>query len=135
MNASQPPVPSELAGTYVHLRDDRSAALIPVTPTFWDELTSDRRPELDAGRLVMRFDFTADWPTWEVHPAGDEVVVLLTGSAEMQLELPAGVQSVNLSKPGDFVLVPRGIWHTAKIIRPTGMLFITPGEGTQNRPV
>ena len=34
-------VTPSLASTYVHLRDDRSAAPIEVTPSFWPELTSD----------------------------------------------------------------------------------------------
>lgn len=32
-----------------------------------------------------------------------------------------------------FVVVPRGTWHTAKVHAATTMLFITPGEGTENR--
>jgi hypothetical protein len=31
--------------------------------------------------------------------------------------------------------VPRGTWHTTKVHAPSSMLFITPGEGTQNRPL
>jgi hypothetical protein len=35
--------------------------------------------------------------------------------------------------PGDYVLVPRGIWHTVRVHTPSSVLFITPGEGTQHR--
>ncbi len=43
--------------------------------------------------------------------------------------------SVELLGPGAFVIVPRGIWHTAKINEPTSMMFVTPGEGTINEPI
>jgi quercetin dioxygenase-like cupin family protein len=45
-----------------------------------------------------------------------------------------GVESrQTLSRPGAFVVVPRGAWHTARIAEATTMLFVTPGEGTENR--
>jgi quercetin dioxygenase-like cupin family protein len=40
---------------------------------------------------------------------------------------------VSLTEPGSFVIVPKGTWHTARIAKPTSMLFVTPGEGTQNK--
>jgi mannose-6-phosphate isomerase-like protein (cupin superfamily) len=121
-----------LVSTYVHLQADRRAALQPVTETFWPTIES--RRDLDPGQLVMRFDFTGDWPTWEVHPAGDEIVTLLSGEAEMILRTAKGDERVTLKTPGDFVVVPKGVWHTGKHRVPTSMLFITPGEGTENRP-
>lgn len=124
-----------LETTYVHLRDDRSAVPIPLTPTLWPELTSNRRPELLPGRLGMVFSFTESWPTWEIHPSGDELVVLLEGRARLVLEATDGERTIALERPGEFVLVPRGTWHTARIDSPCRMLFLTPGEGTENRPV
>ena len=120
-----------LETTYVHLRVDRRSTLLPVTETFWRDL--DGRRDLDPGQLVMGFSFSADWPTWEMHPAGDEVVTLLSGEATLVLQHPEGAQRVQLSTPGDFVVVPRGVWHTAQTTVPCRMLFVTPGEGTENR--
>lgn len=129
------PAPPSLETTYVHLRDDRSAALLPLTPTFWPELVSGRRPDLTPGRLAMAFAFTESWPTWEIHPAGDELVVLLEGRAVLVLETAEGEACIALEQPGQFVLVPRATWHTARIDAPCKMLFVTPGEGTENRPI
>lgn len=126
---------TSLLSTYVHLRDDRTAAPIENTPAFWRELTGGQRPELDAGRLLMAMDFTEDWPTWEIHPAGDEIVLLIAGEADLVLDLDGREERRPLRSPGDFVVVPRGVWHTAKISSYSKMLFITPGEGTENRPV
>lgn len=125
---------TSLSSTYVHLRDDRSATDVAVTPTFWQELAGGERPALDAGRLLMQLDFTEDWPTWEMHPAGDEVVLLVSGRAELVLEVDGGERSVRLQAPGDFVRVPKGVWHTARISSPCSLVFVTPGEGTLNRP-
>ncbi len=60
-------------------------------------------------------------------------VCLLAGDAEMTLALPGGDRTVCSSEAGSFVIVPRGTWHTAKINAPTRMLFVTPGQGTENR--
>jgi mannose-6-phosphate isomerase-like protein (cupin superfamily) len=137
-NASQRATPASaaksLGSTYVHLRDDKSAADVEVTPTFWQELGGGERPGLDAGRLLMQLDCTEDWPTWEMHPAGDEVVLLVAGTVEFVLEVDGREQCVTLQAPGDFVRVPRGVWHTARVSSPCSLVFVTPGEGTQNRP-
>jgi oxalate decarboxylase/phosphoglucose isomerase-like protein (cupin superfamily) len=72
----------------------------------------------------------------ERHPAGEELVMLLSGAATLVLEDESGQeQSVHLSDPGSYVLVPRNVWHTARTSVPTTMLFLTPGAGTEHRPV
>jgi hypothetical protein len=39
---------------------------------------------------------------------------------------------VVLETPGSFLLVPWNTWHTAIIEETASVLFITPGEDTQN---
>jgi mannose-6-phosphate isomerase-like protein (cupin superfamily) len=120
----------DLASTFVVLQPDKSAVPVTVTPTIWDEL--DRRFDEFKGRvLVSCFGFEGDWDTWEMHPAGDELVCLLSGRASFEFEGRGTV--AELSVPGSFVIVPRGTWHTAHTDVPTKMLFVTPGEGTQNK--
>ena len=119
-----------LDSTFVVLQPDHSAVPIAVTPTLYQEL--DRRFEGFKGRLLVScYRFGADWETWEMHPAGDEIVCLLSGRAAFEFE-GRGVVA-ELTEPGSFVVVPRGTWHTARTGVPTTMLFITPGEGTQHR--
>jgi quercetin dioxygenase-like cupin family protein len=84
--------------------------------------------------MVMQFEFAEDWSTWERHPAGEELVVLISGKAELILEQDGGEEhATTLARPGEFVLVPRGVWHTARVQERCAMLFVTPGEGTENR--
>lgn len=120
----------DLSRTYVHLRDDLSVARVPVDARFWEEI--DRRADLHSGRLVMQFRFTENWPTWEIHPAGDEVVMLLDGSVDLVLRTAEGDRVVPLRGRGACV-VPRATWHTARVLAPSEMLFLTAGAGTENR--
>ena len=82
--------------------------------------------------LVSRFNFDEAWPTWEIHPEGDELVFLLNGDTDMVLATDDGEEVTRVKTPGEYILVPKNTWHTARPHRPTSMLFLTPGEGTLN---
>ena len=124
--------PADLRSTFIVVNRELRADTIVVTDTIWSDL--DQRFGNFAGHtLIASFSFDDDWPTWEIHPNGDEVVCLMSGDAEMILATEEGEQSVRLTVPGSFIVVPRHTWHTAKVHAPTTMLFITPGEGTENR--
>lgn len=84
------------------------------------------------GRLVMQFPCRADWDVWEVHPAGDELVVVLSGRMVLHQELAGAVRSVTLG-PGEAVVNPPGVWHTADVVEPGAILTITSGLGTEHR--
>lgn len=124
----------QLTETYVHLLEGGGAAPVPVDGTFWPELTTGRRPSLLAGRLTMAFDFDDDWSSWERHPAGDELLVLLSGRVTVRWEVEDGERHAVLSEPASYVCIPAGVWHTADVSEPSRMVFITPGRGTENRP-
>jgi mannose-6-phosphate isomerase-like protein (cupin superfamily) len=86
--------------------------------------------------LVTTSDHSADWPSWEMHPNGDEIVCLLAGAAVLTLEAPDGTRDqIELTEQGNFVFISRGTWHTARISAATRFLFITAGEGTRHRPL
>ncbi|MGE0322198.1 MAG: cupin domain-containing protein [Polyangiaceae bacterium] len=85
------------------------------------------------GPYLMSFGESArDWPHWEIHPSGEEVVMLIAGAGEFVLRLPGGDQALSLTQPGDYVVVPRGTWHTFRRVaeQSATLLFITTGEGT-----
>lgn len=83
-------------------------------------------------QLVAVHDFDSDWQTWEVHPHGDELVVLLEGAASLVLKQADGEQKHELCCSGDFAIVPKGVWHTAEIRSKARLLFVTPGQETEN---
>jgi mannose-6-phosphate isomerase-like protein (cupin superfamily) len=126
--------PLDLSSTFLRLRADASAELLTVDETFWQRVMSGQLGDFHNEFLVVSGKFEADWPMWEMHPNGDEVVCLLSGSATFLLEETAGTREIELSKSGTYVLVPKGTWHTARAQGPCRMLFITAGEGTQHRP-
>lgn len=128
------PSPLNLLGTYAHVRDDAGMNAVPANEDFWQLLGEGRFPELDRGRLLSAFEFDAPWSSWERHPTGEELVLLLSGACDLLLERDDDVQRIRLERTGDFVLVPKGAWHTARTDRPTRLLFLTPGAGTEHRP-
>lgn len=86
------------------------------------------------GRLVAMHRFDASWDSWEMHPAGAEVVVCTEGAITLIQEFSDGrTASVTLG-PGDYAINPPGVWHTADIAGSATALFITSGLGTQGRP-
>lgn len=125
----------DILGTYLHFRDGGHANTVPAPDSFWGELAAGKHPQLDQGRLMSAFTFSGPWSMWERHPAGEELVMLLSGSATVVLEEAGREHTVQLGDPGAYVLVPRNVWHTARTSVPTTMLFLTPGAGTEHRPV
>jgi hypothetical protein len=117
--------------TYVHLAGDGTARALPGA-TFW-QLPEDELARYGDGWLITEFRFDEDWPTWEMHPQGDEFVYLLSGAVDLQLDRPEGLATLPLDGSGA-ALVPRGTWHTAKVRAPSRMLFVTRGAGTLTRP-
>lgn len=87
----------------------------------------------DDGRLVVIGAQTASWSFWERHPAGDELVVLLSGHIDVVQDADGGQRVVAL-QPGRAVVNPRGVWHTTTVHRPGRALFVTAGSGTETKP-
>ncbi len=85
------------------------------------------------GRLVTMHSFTEPWTTWEMHPHGSEVVLCTAGSITLlQEQLDGTVETITLG-PGQCVINPPGIWHTADIEDHATAVFITAGLGTEQR--
>ena len=127
--------PEDIQQTYLHVQDGGRTLPLPVTETFWQELASGAWPQLEQGRLMSAYTFSEPWAVWERHPAGEELVLLLSGAATLVLQEPQGEREVLLDTLGAYVLVPTGVWHTARTTVATSMLFLTPGAGTEHRPV
>ena len=86
------------------------------------------------GRLVSAHRFTESWDSWEMHPAGDEVVLCLSGEITLfQEHTDATTAQVRLTA-GHYAVNPKGTWHTADVAQEAHCLFITAGIGTQHRP-
>jgi quercetin dioxygenase-like cupin family protein len=95
--------------------------------------TADTAADGDEGRLVMIGSEEATWTSWERHPAGDELVVLLAGHGTLVQDLDGREHRVELH-PGEAVINPRGVWHTFEVHEAGRALYVTPGRGTEHRP-
>jgi len=117
---------------YIHLKPDERALAMEGGAAFWAGI--EERRDLDQGRLMGISNQSADWDHWERHPAGEEVLTLLSGEMELVLDLPGGEQRT-LLVPGQTCVVPCGAWHRGIVRKPGQLLFVTPGAGTEHRPV
>ena len=120
-----------LASNFVILNDRFKADTVEVTQDLYERLDEEYK-DLAGHLLISSYAFDEDWPTWEVHPAGDEFVILVSGDADLVLAGEDGDDTIRLTEPGTFAIVPRDTWHTARFRSHSVMMFITPGEGTVN---
>ena len=121
-----------LDGTYIHLKPDDSARAMEGGDRFW--ATIQERTDLDEGRLMGVTGQSADWDHWERHPAGEEILTLLSGEMELVLDVEGGEQRTVL-RAGETFIVPRGIWHRGIVKEAGRLMFVTAGAGTEHRPV
>jgi quercetin dioxygenase-like cupin family protein len=85
------------------------------------------------GRLVTLSTFSENWPMWEMHPSGDEVVLCLSGAMTLHQEMRDGSTATVTIRAGEYAINPPGCWHTADIDGEAKALFITAGLGTEHR--
>jgi mannose-6-phosphate isomerase-like protein (cupin superfamily) len=125
----------DILRTCLHVQDNDRIASIEATDAFCLDLAAGMYPDLDRGRLMSAFTFTGAWETWERHPTGEELVMLLAGAVTLTLEEADGARSVHLTTPGSYVLIAPNTWHTAAADTESTLVFLTPGAGTEHRPV
>ncbi len=101
---------------------------------WYDDYTARHDSDGAEGRLVSQFSFSESWDSWEMHPAGAEVVICLAGIIELIQQAPDGQLSRVTLQPGDYAINPPGVWHTADVNGAASAIFITAGLGTQHRP-
>jgi mannose-6-phosphate isomerase-like protein (cupin superfamily) len=130
----------DLLQNYLLLEPDGVAIRLPGAGEFWSQLMSGNATDpgirqliaSEKGRLLSVLSMAADWTNWEMHPAGDEILFMLEGKATFVLDLPEGAKEVALCA-GRSLVMPKGVWHTAKVSEPARLLAITAGSGTQHR--
>lgn len=123
-----------IAQAFIVLNQQKKASIEQPDALLYKRL-EDNYAGFQGCELISCFEFTQDWSSWEMHPAGDETVILLSGQALFVLQHEGTEQLLTLEQPGDFVIVPKHTWHSARTSVKTKLLFITPGEGTQHKPL
>jgi quercetin dioxygenase-like cupin family protein len=129
--------PFDLARTFVHLGRGSTATPLPDfewSTEYVEAYRSRFAGDAAEGRLVCVVAQDATWDGWERHPAGEELVYLLSGRIDIVQETD-GADHVVALRPGDAMINPINVWHTARVHEPGVALFVTPGAGTEHRPL
>ena len=121
----------DLETTYLALDGAGGVTQMEGGAAFWRSVETSAAA---TGTLVTVSSGDGDWPNWEMHPAGEEVLVGLHGAARFVFEYADGRTDTHDMGPGVTLVVPRGVWHRAVDQRALKVLFITYGAGTQHRP-
>ena len=128
--------PRRLADSFVHL--GLGATAVPQPPfdgMEWYEAYGARHAaDGREGRLVSLHTFVEDWPSWEMHPAGDELVICTEGTMVLHQEFPDGRRETMTLAAGEYAINPPGVWHIADVAERATAVFATAGEGTKHRP-
>ena len=132
--------PFDLAKTPIHIATIETGDH-PFTPLDWfsfdgqsfGRYVTEYCSESNPGRLVMVESMSADWPTWERHTQGDELVIILEGTGTFHQQSDDRLESRPF-KAGDTFLNPKDVWHTADVTETMRAVYITPCPGTENRP-
>jgi mannose-6-phosphate isomerase-like protein (cupin superfamily) len=69
------------------------------------------------------------YPTWEMHPEGDELLILLSGSLSVELREEETERTAPLS-PQAALVVPAGVWHRVIVHEPSVLIAVTPCHNT-----
>ena len=124
---------SDFTKNYVSLNQNGEISRFAGGDDFWS-LSTEKLNQIGENWLITEFYFEEDWQTWEMHPHGEEIVYLLSGSMDLILERDGISEKIELRGKG-LVIIPEETWHTAKVFEPSNMLVITLGKETQIRPV
>lgn len=97
------------------------------------EYAQRRAKDGDKGRLIALHEFSESWSSWEMHPAGHEIVICISGSLTLVQEHGNEARKTALG-PDEYAMIAPGVWHTVDVNEATKVIFVTAGAGTQHRP-
>ena len=129
--------PFDLSKTPIHLDGGAGHAALPIPdfnfdgPSFERYIAQHCAPSAP-GRLIMVETSTTSWASWECHPEGDEIVIVLEGKGIFIQQIDGETRKLPFG-PGSTIINPAGVWHTADIDLPVKAIYITPCPGTQHR--
>ncbi len=95
--------------------------------------SSGKSPELMDGRMLALYRVNSPrdvhHPDWEMHPAGDELLILASGALSVDAREGATERTAPLPPQAAFI-VPAGVWHRLIVHEPSVLIAITPRHNT-----
>jgi mannose-6-phosphate isomerase-like protein (cupin superfamily) len=123
--------PFSLTDVFVRLRPCGGMDLELLTPSFW---SGDHATPGD--RVVAVFEYASSddlhSEVLEVHPEGDELIVVLAGAIDLISE-SGGEEVVVSLDAGQTAVVRRGTWHRLSMRAPGRLLSINIRSGMRSR--
>ena len=114
---------------YVEVNKDFTATIFAGGEAFWS-----RPPEeistAHPGLMVVKFAYTENPPTREMHPHSDEIITLMEGELEFTLNPGREEKRVRV-RMGETVIIPKGTWHCVSVIKNSVAQHILMGLETQ----
>ena len=121
----------DIAKTFVNLQEGGDAEPVNLTPSFW---SAEQQRD---GLVFGAFDFASSRDlhssSQEMHPAADEVLLLVSGALEIVLDEGDAQRTIALTA-GLAAIVPRGVWHHLEMREPGRLVFVNSRTGMQSRP-
>ena len=129
--------PFNLGETPIHIPDSSAKLTVPLEGFKFDGPSFEAYISIHCqdgpGRLMMIETTPADWPTWERHTDGDEIVHILEGAGDFIQDTDDGEVRIPIAA-GVTILNPKGVWHTADVTSPMKAIYLTPCPGTEHKP-
>lgn len=69
------------------------------------------------------------YPVWEMHPDGDELLIVISGALSAEYRENDAIRSVALPQLSALV-VPSGLWHRLVVAAPSVLMAVTPRHNT-----
>jgi mannose-6-phosphate isomerase-like protein (cupin superfamily) len=122
----------DLARAFARLTDDGNIDVEPVSTAFWRGMGAAASGDRFVG--IVDFASPADLHSsmQEVHPDGDELIVVLAGALDVVIDDGTGETSIAL-EAGRAAVVARGTWHRLVMREPGRLLFINIRTSMQSR--
>jgi len=118
---------------YIEIRPDFSATVIEGGDAFW----SCTPEQLDAAHpwlMMIKYEYTRNWPAQEMHPDGDEIITVMEGAIEFILE-PGPDEARIPVRAGATIIIPAGTWHSAAVTAKAVAQHLLMGRGTRHRSI
>jgi mannose-6-phosphate isomerase-like protein (cupin superfamily) len=125
------PAALDLQNNCIYLARDRAMRPYAKTAGFFRNASKD--PGLMDGR-ILALHHVADprdvhYPTWEMHPEGDELLILASGSLSVEFREAEKERTAPLPPQTAFI-VPAGTRHRLIVHEPSVLIAITPRHNT-----
>jgi mannose-6-phosphate isomerase-like protein (cupin superfamily) len=127
----QGPAALGLEDNCIYLARDGAMRCYAKTAEFFR--SADRNPELMDGRTLALYHVNdpddVHYPVWEMHPEGDELLILASGSLSVEFRRGEMERTAPLPPQAAFI-VPAGIWHRLIVHEPSVLIAITTRRNT-----